>query len=1156
MTGTRDHNKTRRHAGALRDDERFRSLADTAPAMLWITDADGSCSFLSRDWYQFTGQEESTALGLGWLDAVHPADRARTDEAFAAAKAKRETFVLEYRLHRRDGSYRWVIDSGRPRFDGERFVGYVGSVIDITERKRSELLDQEQKRTLELIAAGRPVEECFRAVTEAAARLVPTALACGIVVEADRRASRDELTVYYPHALGESLRDAAIDARSCHSTPVHGQGGRAIASFRLWWTEPREPSDWEVRVASFAAHAAGIVLERERAAAALQASDLRFRIAADAAESAVYDVDVAAEGEGLAEVHGLEHIIGDAVPDRLTTAWWNDRIHPDDRPRHRALVDGSLRDADCRSYRSEYRVQRLDGAWRSVEDRARIQRRRDGTALRVVGTIHDVTERRQTEREVRRGQEQLELLSDTVPALISYIGTDRCYRTCNAEYSKWFGIPPEQLVGRPMREVLGPDAWRVVGPHIERAFLGQPSEYEAEVTYRHGGKRSIHARYTPHRDATGAIVGVVCLVTDITNRTQTSHARSRLAAIVDSSDDAIISKTLDGIITTWNKGAARLFGYTAEEAVGRPITMLIPEDRRHEEGRILARIRHGDAVEPFETVRQRKDGSLLDISLAVSPIINENGQIVGASKIARDITARKRAEEDVRRGREALNGLVDRAPFGIYIVDSQLKIVQMNARSQSGAFYNVRPVLGRNLAEAIRILWPEPVATEIVAAFRRTLETGEAYRSRNFTSARADIDNVESYEWELHRITLPDGQPAVVSYYFDSTRLRKAELALREADRRKDEFLATLAHELRNPLAPIRNGLQILRLSGGDAMAAAQIHEMLERQVAHLVRLVDDLMEVARVTRGRIELRKEAVDLGAALRGAIETSRPLIEALRHELLIDVPEEPITVVADPVRVAQIVSNLLNNAAKYTEEGGRISVTARRDGDQVVVAVRDSGVGIADDVLPRVFDLFAQGDRTYKRAQGGLGIGLTLVRRLVELHGGTVTATSEGPGRGSEFVVRLPLGVELPQRRGRDVAEREDVFAAHKFLVVDDSRDAAESLAILLQGLGADVHTASDGHSALDELDRYHPSVMLLDIGMPGMDGLEVARRARQRPDGRDLTLIALSGWGQEEDRRRSRDAGIDYHLVKPVDIDELSQLLTALAPARANRLRLS
>ena len=826
-------------------------------------------------------------------------------------------------------------------------------------------------------------------------------------------------------------------------------------------------------------------------------------------------------------------------------------LYSDDRDSTESALGAAV--ANRVPFDIEYRLRRHDGAYRWVIDSGRPRFGADGAFLGYVGIVIDNTDRKQRELDLRRAGEHLELLSDTVPALISYVGADRRYVTCNAAYSKWFGLPREEIVGRTMQDVLGEAAWRVVGPHVDKAFAGVPSEYEAELDYRHGGKRWVHARYTPHSADGGVVVGVVCLVTDITARREAGHARARLAAIVDSSDDAIVSKTLDGTITSWNAGAARLFGYSAEEAVGRPITMLIPEERHYEEQRILERVRRGLAVTPYETVRRRKDGSLFDISLSVSPIIDEGGRIVGASKIARDITARKRAQEDVRRSREALHRLIDLAPFGIYIVDATLKIAQMNARSQVGAFYNVRPVIGRDLEEVMRLLWPDHVAKEIVAAFRNTLETGEAYRSRDFVSPRANSETVESYEWELHRITLPDGTPGVVSYYFDTTRLRQAEQGLREADRRKDEFLATLAHELRNPLAPIRSGLEILRTTRDDA-AAARVREMLERQTNHLVRLVDDLMEVARVTRGRIELRREAIDLGAALRSAVETSRPLIEAARHELTINLPMEPVTVIADPVRFAQVVANLLNNAAKYTEEGGHITLSAERQGNEAIVSVRDTGIGIPSEELPRLFDLFAQADRTYHRAKGGLGIGLTLVRTLVELHGGTVSAQSEGAGRGSEFVVRLPLGAGI--ERGRNPARDESfrVFARHRILVVDDSRDAADSLAMLLDKLGAEVRIATDGPTALDELDAYRPSVVLLDIGMPGMDGLELARRVRQRPGTRGVILVALSGWGQDEDRRRSREAGIDHHMVKPVDLDELGRLLTAVTPRRASSSR--
>ncbi len=376
----------------------------------------------------------------------------------------------------------------------------------------------------------------------------------------------------------------------------------------------------------------------------------------------------------------------------------------------------------------------------------------------------------------------------------------------------------------------------------------------------------------------------------------------------------------------------------------------------------------------------------------------------------------------------------------------------------------------------------------------------------------------------------------------------QSEAELRMNDRRKDEFLAVLAHELRNPLAPIRNSLHILRLTGQQDPTAERVGEMMERQVNHMVRLVDDLMEVSRITRGKIELHKERVDVAAVVRSAVETSRPLIEAAGHQLTLEVPAAPLILEADPVRLAQVLANLLNNAAKYTEAGGQIWLAVRQEDERVAISVRDTGTGIPSDMLPRVFELFTQIDRHADRAQGGLGIGLTLVKSLVEMHGGSVTAESDGPGRGSEFVVRLSLAATRPVGEPAGTADRPTaVLALRRVLVVDDNQDAAESLGMLLKLLGADAHVVYSGTDALEALATYEPAVVLLDIGMPGMNGHEVARRIRQRPELQDLTLIALTGWGQEEDRRRSRAAGFDYHLVKPVDVNALQALLTSLSP---------
>jgi signal transduction histidine kinase len=379
--------------------------------------------------------------------------------------------------------------------------------------------------------------------------------------------------------------------------------------------------------------------------------------------------------------------------------------------------------------------------------------------------------------------------------------------------------------------------------------------------------------------------------------------------------------------------------------------------------------------------------------------------------------------------------------------------------------------------------------------------------------------------------------------------LRDSELQLRQADLRKDEFLATLAHELRNPLAPIRNSLQILRLTGESDPTLTRVREMMERQLNLMVRLVDDLLEVSRITRGKIDLHFEETAVGSAIRAAIETSRPVIDAGRHRITIDVPADIPNVSADSMRLSQVFANLLNNAAKYTDDGGNIHVAAWREGGEVVVAIRDTGVGIAPEMLPRVFDMFTQVRRTSRRAQGGLGVGLTLVKSLTELHGGRVEARSAGLGKGSEFTVRLPIATgDAPAKPRVANAPHPRVVLHRRMLVVDDNRDAADSLAMLLRLMGADVHVAYGGEDALQGASSHHPAVMFVDIGMPDLDGYEVARRIRNDPAFASSILVALTGWGQEEDRRRSSAAGFDHHLVKPVDIEVLEAVLhSALEP---------
>ncbi len=513
--------------------------------------------------------------------------------------------------------------------------------------------------------------------------------------------------------------------------------------------------------------------------------------------------------------------------------------------------------------------------------------------------------------------------------------------------------------------------------------------------------------------------------------------------------------------------------------------------------------------------------------------------LVRVDSLVRSAKMRRRMQEALAQ----FETLFDQAPLGIYVVDDRFRLVAVNPVARP-TFGDIPDLIGRDFDEVIHVLWPKAYADEIVALFRRTLQTGEAHVVPERIEQRRDRGITEYYEWRISRIPLPEDRTGVVCYFRDISRSVLAREALREADSRKDEFLATLSHELRNPLAPLRNSVEMLRIAGTHGPTANVALEIMQRQIGHLVRLVDDLLEVSRITRGEVELRKEPVSLDVVLRHAIDASQPLIDAAGHRLTLLVPREPLTLEADPVRIAQIFGNLLNNAAKYSERGGTITIEARRHANEAVISIVDTGDGIEPEQLPHVFKIFARGNRSIMRNQSGLGIGLALVRRLTEMHDGRVDAASDGVGKGSRFTVRLPL---LATRRVIDTEVKTEAAAVApmKILVVDDNRDAAQSLTMLLSLVGAEVRVANDGPEALQEFERCRPRIVLLDIGMPGMDGFEVARRLRALSPHPRLSIVALTGWGQDEDRRRVREAGFDHHLVKPADLGALHSLIAAV-----------
>ena len=725
------------------------------------------------------------------------------------------------------------------------------------------------------------------------------------------------------------------------------------------------------------------------------------------------------------------------------------------------------------------------------------------------------------------------------------------------------GWTRQDAIGRPLGEVfriVNEDSRQIVESPVARALREGVVVGLANHTLlvsRDGSERPIDDSAAPIRNDHDVVSGCVLIFRDISERRQWEKREAArlvsarlLASIVESSDDAIISKSLDGIIQTWNAAAERLFGYTSDEAVGRHISLVIPLERIAEEDHIVVTLKAGTRIEHFETERVRKDGQRILVSLTVSPIHDDTGQVIGASKIVRDISERKLAESE----REKFVTLVENSTDFIGICDMNAVPIFVNR-----AGLQMVGLDSLEQARTIRVtdfFFPEDQPLVMNELFREVLDKGHAemdVRFRHFKTGEA--------LWMSYKVLRLDdtrGQPvAIATVSQDVTERRRMEDSLRglaadlaEADRRKDEFLATLAHELRNPLAPLSNTLEILKRSSGPDAPVRQGLDTMERQLEQLVRLVDDLLDLSRITHNRIDLRKRHVELASVLRQAVLSAQPLADAARHTIEVTLPSEPIYLHADPVRLTQVFGNLLNNSCKYSPPGGTIRVTAQRDGDGAAVTVTDTGIGIPGDKLASIFDMFAQVDRTLEQSQGGLGIGLTLVKRLVELHGGSVEAQSAGIGHGSTFVVRLPASLDIAQVVQPGPNETQTNSATHRILVVDDNKDSADSLALLLELTGHEVFTAHDGYSALDAAEQHRPDVVLLDIGLPALNGYDVCRRIREQPWGHTMVLIALTGWGQDEDRRRSQEAGFDGHLVKPVDHTRLLALLASLTEPRA------
>jgi PAS domain S-box-containing protein len=614
--------------------------------------------------------------------------------------------------------------------------------------------------------------------------------------------------------------------------------------------------------------------------------------------------------------------------------------------------------------------------------------------------------------------------------------------------------------------------------------------------------------------------------------------RTTLASI----GDAVIVTDGEGRISFMNAIAERLTAWTKADALGHAIAevfRIVNEVTGKPTADPVSRVLSTGAIAGLanHTVLIGRDGSRRPIDDSAAPVKGRDGRMRGVVIVFRDVSERRQAEHSLRASEQQMRLVADMAPIYIAYLDHAQRYRFVNKAYAERFGLNRDDVIGKDVKDIL--------GEEAYAVAQPHLEAVLAGKTVEF---EANVPYRMIGARYVHVAYVPEKDAAgnvqgLVAVITDMTARRQLEEGLKLADRRKDEFLAMLAHELRNPLAPIRNTVQILRRLCTHEPQVERAHDILERQVHHLAALVDDLLDVSRITQGKIAIDRQPVDLKDTVLNAVETARPLIEARRHALEVLLPDHAVPVEGDPVRLTQVTANLLNNAAKYTDEGGRILLSVENRDGLGVIRVKDNGGGISSELLPHVFELFAQADRHYDRSQGGLGIGLTLVKRLVELHGGKVQAFSGGPGKGSEFVVRLSLRAQPAAAPAwQDGGQPRDAGSKRRILVVDDNFDSAETMAVLLDLEGHDTRMIHDGPTALKLAQAFRPEVVLLDIGMPGMDGYAVAARLRELPETRDSVLIAMTGYGQPADRTRSHEAGFDHHLVKPVDVEALRSLI--------------
>lgn len=1058
---------------ALQESERrFREMADNAPVMIWVTDATGYCTYLNQNWYAFTGQTAQTGLGFGWIEAVHPDDRDFAKQTFLSATERQESFRLDYRLRHHTGEYRWAIDAASPWFTADKtFQGYIGSVIDISDRRQVEQSLRENEARLKLAnRATRSGLWDWDILHNIAQISEEYCLLFGL--------NPNQSTISYEgwinliHPSDRAAASAAISAILEHQQDYYRDEYRILHPAGVRWLAARGQVFYDTT--GTAIRMLGImqdITEQKQAEASLRLSEERYRCLVEATTDSVWLTD--AQGNVLKTASLWTDLTGQLLDE--TSEWdYLKAIHPDDRDRTLQAFSHCL--ATGEPYKIEYRVLSPSGAYYWLAAKAVPMYNQDGCIREWIGTFNDITEQRQAEESLRQSEATLRQAEEALRLANQDLERRVAHRTAQLTHLNqrlqqelreresiqkrlteqaqlldlahdpiitreldgtitFWNQGAERMYGWTSAEAIGQTSYALLQTQFPVPLADIMSQlwnthyWEGELVHqrRDGSPITVASRWVLQCDEVGNAVKVLEINNDITNSKRIEEMQSRLAAIIEFSDDAIVSTTLEGIVNSWNWGAEKLYGYSATEIIGQPATRLLPSDRQHEEAALIQRLQQGDRIEHYETVRQHKDGHLIDVSLTASPLKNAIGDIIGISKIARNITRRKQAELQLQLSNERIS-------------------------------------------------------------------------------------------------------------------LANAELA--RASRLKDEFLAGMSHELRTPLNAILGLSEALleEVFGKLTTDQREYVQTIEQSGKHLLELINDILDLSKVESGKMELEMQAVDMRLLCQASLNFIKQQAHHKSIKVNCRIDEGLGEVELDERRIRQVLVNLLSNAVKFTPDAGRVDLEVRADlfHETLSFSVTDTGIGIAPENVAQLFQPFVQLDSTLSRRYAGTGLGLVLVRRIVELHGGSVSVESQ-LGKGSRFTVTLPWHPAAHEDMAPVALPNVDFQAMilQQALIVEDSPAAASQIARYLHEMGAETTINSIGAGVVQAATQLQPDVIILDILLPDRSGWEVLTQLKANSVTQAIPVIVVS---VVDERPQAVELGAAAYLLKPISRPEFRQTL--------------